>query len=90
MNIGTRIRQARQTKGYSQQEVADRLAISQNKYHKIENNEVKVKIEDLLKIAKELETDVNELLKDEHTVFNIKYNNHSPSNSQSVNGVVVQ
>jgi transcriptional regulator with XRE-family HTH domain len=90
MTIGTRIRQARMNKGYSQQEVADRLAISQNKYHKIENNEVKVKAEDLLKIAQELETDVNELLKDERNIFNIRHNNHSHSTNQSVNGTVMQ
>jgi transcriptional regulator with XRE-family HTH domain len=90
MTIGTRIRQARLNKGYSQQEVADRLTISQNKYHKIENNEVKVKAEDLLRIAQELDTDVNELLKDERNIFNIKYNNHSQSNNQSINGTVVQ
>ena len=90
MTIGTRIRQARLNKGYSQQEVADRLAISQNKYHKIENNEVKVKAEDLLKIAQELDTDVNELLQDDRHIFNIKHNNHSKSNIQSINDVVMQ
>jgi len=49
-----------------------------------------VKAEDLLRIAQELETDVNELLKDERNIFNIKYNNHSQSNNQSINGTVVQ
>jgi transcriptional regulator with XRE-family HTH domain len=90
MTIGTRIRQARLNKGYSQQEVADRLTISQNKYHKIENNEVKVKAEDLLRIAQELDTDVNELLKDERNIFHIRHNNHSHSTNQSVNGAVMQ
>jgi transcriptional regulator with XRE-family HTH domain len=87
MTIGTRIRKARQQKGHSQRDIAERLDMSQNNYHKIENDQVKVKAEDLLKIAQALETDINELLPSEQVVYNIKsQNNHD----HSINGLIVQ
>jgi transcriptional regulator with XRE-family HTH domain len=87
MSTGTRIRRAREQKGYSQRDMADRLSMSQNNYHKIENDRVKVKADDLLKIAQILDTSVNDLLPDKQVVYNIKpHSNYD----QSINGLIIQ
>ena len=62
MTIGNRIRQARNRKGYSQEYVAEHLQLSQGGYRKIETDEVRLKVDALLVLARLLEVEVTQLL----------------------------
>ncbi len=55
MSINSRIRTFREAKGLKQQRMADLLNISQTTYNKIENEQTKIKIDILIKIAEILE-----------------------------------
>ena len=50
-NIGEKIRQIRELKGYSQEYISNKLGVSQRAYSKIERNERRVTIELLEKIS---------------------------------------
>jgi transcriptional regulator with XRE-family HTH domain len=72
MNIGFNIRKKREDKKYSQEYLASLLNISQQNLCDIENNKTKINTDKLEKIAKALDTDINELIKTEtsHTFNN--------------------
>jgi len=57
-----RIIQIRSQRGYSLEYVADKSEMSESAYRKIEKNQVRLSLENFLKIAKALEVSVNELL----------------------------
>lgn len=57
-NIGFNIRRIREQKGFSQEYLADRLDISQASYARLENEETKITVDRLLKIAEILETEI--------------------------------
>ena len=57
-----RIIQTRTQRGYSLEYVADKSEMSESAYRKIEKNQIRLSLENFLKIAKALEVSVNELL----------------------------
>lgn len=63
MNLGVKIRQIRTLKGYSQENMADELGISQKAYSLIENNETKLDDLRLHKIAEILHVSVEDIEK---------------------------
>lgn len=75
MDIGTKIRKIRETKGYTQEYMAMNLSISQSKYCNIESSKSNVDFELLLKIATLLQTDLQEFVPENYNFFNIQ-NNH--------------
>ncbi len=62
MSINSRIRTFREAKGLKQQRMADLLNISQTTYNKIENEQTKIKIDILIKIAEILEVTLDDLV----------------------------
>ncbi len=74
--LGRKIRQLRDAKGYSQDNVAAMLGIHQNTYCEIETGKAKLSLERYLKLSEILEVDAVEMLKwilGDSMVFN---NNH--------------
>ena len=70
--IGTRIKNLREEKNFSQMYLSQRLGLSQKAYSKLENNETKLSVPNLLKIAEVLETSINKILGiDGGTIYNI-------------------
>jgi transcriptional regulator with XRE-family HTH domain len=57
--IGEKIRKIRIIKGYSQENIADLLEISQSAYSDIERGKTKINLEKLRKVALIFELDVN-------------------------------
>ena len=71
MKVGEKIRKVRELRGFSQQNLADNLNISQKAYSKIETNETKVTLDHISKISKLLDIDPIQLLTfDENLIFN--------------------
>lgn len=69
-NPGLKIRQLRELKGFSQEYMASRLAISQRAYSKIERGEIKLDWNKISEIAAIFEMDPVSLVSfDEHLVF---------------------
>jgi len=75
MNYGSRLRQIRQEKGMKQDDVADRLGITQGAYSQWELGEVCIKLETLPKLAEAFGMELPELLQ---RLFgeNLVFNNH--------------
>lgn len=61
-NLGIHIRQIREKKGMSQQDLADDCEISKNQIGRIERAEIKTGINTLIKIANALDVEPKELL----------------------------
>jgi len=80
-HIGNRIKRIREERDYSQDYIAQRLNITQKAYSKIETNQTRLSVDNLLKIAEVLETSVNKILDiDGGTV----YNNYSTHNGEGI------
>lgn len=79
-NIAYKIKKARINKGFSQEDIAAKLNVSQSAYAKIENGITKLDIERLLDIVKILEMDIQDLLNVEN-VKNNYYTNNEIKNS---------
>ncbi|PLK45437.1 helix-turn-helix domain-containing protein [Emticicia sp. TH156] len=62
MNIGEKIRQARQKKGFSQENMADMLGISTTAYGDIERNKTELTIARATEIAGLLQVNIMELM----------------------------
>jgi transcriptional regulator with XRE-family HTH domain len=83
--IGSKIRKIRELKGYSQDYMSSKLAITQNAYSKIENGHIKIDNDKLKSIAEALEVSEEDILNfDSSMVFynctqsgqiNTQYNN---------------
>ena len=56
---GKRLKQARNTKGYTQSELAELVHVSQNMIGKLETNKATVSLQTFLNIANALNTDIN-------------------------------
>ncbi|MBK8241872.1 MAG: helix-turn-helix transcriptional regulator [Saprospiraceae bacterium] len=70
MSLGTKIRKIRELKGYSQENMAHALEMSQAGYGKIERDEVNITYDKLMKIAEVLETQIENIINfDEKTVI---------------------
>jgi transcriptional regulator with XRE-family HTH domain len=59
------IKKQREIKGLRQQDLADKMSMSLRSYQSLENGETKLDLERLEQIAKVLETNIEELLKNE-------------------------
>jgi transcriptional regulator with XRE-family HTH domain len=69
--IGQKIRQIRELKGYSQEYIASKLGVSQRAFSKIETNETKVDWQKITKIAEILEIEPLDIVSfDDNLVFN--------------------
>jgi transcriptional regulator with XRE-family HTH domain len=85
MELGTKIKRIREERNYSQDFLAQRLSITQKAYSKIENNQTRLSVDHLLKIAEVLETSVNKILGiDGGTI----YNNYSTNNGEG-DGIII-
>lgn len=74
-NIGFNIRKIREQKGFSQEYMANVLNISQASYARMENEETKITVERLQKIAEILETSIIDFFNsDKFTIHNQNYN----------------
>ena len=68
--IGQKIRQIRELKGYSQEFVANKLGVSQRAYSKLETNETKLDWQKITKIAGVFEIDPLDIVSfDDNLVF---------------------
>jgi len=75
-NIGLKIRQLRELRGFSQEYMANRLSLSQRQYSKIERNEAKIDWYKIVEISDILEiTPFNLVSFDDTLIFN---NNSTP------------
>jgi transcriptional regulator with XRE-family HTH domain len=59
-----RIRETRKLRGYSLENMATELNISDSAYRKIENNQTKLSLEKFLQIAKVLDISINDLIEE--------------------------
>lgn len=71
MNTGEKIKQHRLLKKISPKDIAAVLDMDVSNYYRIERDEIKPDIENLIKIAEYMQIDPKELLSDDKTVFNI-------------------
>ena len=62
MNVHEKIRKLRETKHWSQEEMAERMSMSLNGYAKIERGETKLHLDKLEQIAQILDIDIVELI----------------------------
>ena len=71
MKVGSKIRQIRELRNLSQENMAEALKMSVNGYSKIERNEVDINIERLQQVAGVLQTKPEDILAfDEKYIFN--------------------
>lgn len=78
--LGTKLTKLRRNKGYSQEQVADILDISQPAYGKYENDATKPGIDMLLKLCEIYEIDLNELFEDSLNNMTVSGNQFEGSN----------
>lgn len=77
MQTHEKLKIMRQYKGWTQEEIAEKLDWAVNSYAKIERGEAGIKLEKLKKIAAVMGVDVEELINsDDKTVFNFAENCH--------------
>lgn len=69
MEIGEKLRKFRKQRKFTQEDMAGALSITQRAYSKIENDEVKVKLDRLGQIASILNIDARSLLPDTTTNY---------------------
>jgi transcriptional regulator with XRE-family HTH domain len=82
MEVHEKIRYLRESKNWSQEEMAEKLNMSPSGYSKIERGETKVAIPKLIKIAEMLEVDLIELIPlDGKNVYLIGTNHGNNNNS---------
>lgn len=84
--IGKRIRNFREAKGFSQEELAERLKISRSAYQRLENGETNSWINHIESICDTLEVTVDELLKTDDG--NVQINTENSANESSNNNMI--
>ncbi len=83
MPLNEKLKIARLTKGWTQEELAEKLGYSTNGYAKLERGENGISLEKLEKLAEVLEVELTQLLDQESkTVFNITDCHYSNSSIQ--------
>ncbi|PKF74649.1 hypothetical protein CW752_08275 [Chryseobacterium sp. PMSZPI] len=88
MSIGTRVKQYREAKNWSQEDLAIRLDTTQTTISNIESDKNIPNSLLLNKIAKELEVDINDLLNDAPTViYDNEFNDQSVANVNQYNPI---
>ncbi len=86
INIGNKLRKLRMEKGYSQEYLAEVLAVSQKTYSNMENDKSSISIDTLKKIAEEYKIDMIELLSDDKVIIQ---NNSSRESSTFQGGIII-
>jgi transcriptional regulator with XRE-family HTH domain len=76
MKLGTRIRQLREVRGFSQQVVAEHLGMEQPNYHKLESDKSNISLTHLEKLADLYKISLVELIAPERGIMHIENNNH--------------
>lgn len=83
MQLHEKIRVMRQCKGWTQEELAEKLGWAVNSYAKIERGESDIKLDKLKKISEVMGIDIQELIdSNEKTIFNFAENCNSTSLAQ--------
>lgn len=81
-NLGFNIRKIREQKGFSQEYMANELDISQASYARLENEDTKITVERLQKIAEILETNIIDFFNtDKFIIHNQNYEGSYGGNS---------
>ncbi|WP_143885296.1 helix-turn-helix domain-containing protein [Chryseobacterium binzhouense] len=81
--IGKRIRTFRENKGFSQEELAEKLHISRSTYQRIENGETNSWINHIENICHSLEVNLDDILKPEEGYTQINKENSTNENSSN-------
>lgn len=81
--IGKRIRTYREEKGFSQEELAEKLHISRSTYQRIENGETNSWINHIENICNSLEVKLDDILKPEEGYTQINSNNELTNDNAS-------
>jgi len=81
--IGKRIRTFREQKGFSQEELAEKLHISRSTYQRIENGETNSWINHIENICTSLEVEMEDILKPEEGFIQVNNNNESTNDNGS-------
>ncbi|GAA4157376.1 hypothetical protein GCM10022217_17180 [Chryseobacterium ginsenosidimutans] len=84
MSLGVKLRKLRDTKSWSQTEIADRLRVSQPAYHLWETDQAKPTTENLLRIAEIYNLDLYSLLdtQDQNIINNSTFQDNSSVQQQ--------
>ena len=91
MKLHEKIKFIRQLKGWSQEEVANKLEMSVNGYGSIERGETDVKLSRLEQIAHVFEMELLELLGlNEKTVFNLTGDHHTQFHLSHINSFSIE
>lgn len=91
MDFGKRLRAVREKKGMTQENIAEKLKLSQNAYHKIESGATKsLRIDTFKQLADILEVSLSDLMMDEQEKIrfnqtNSNVNNVNTASSMSIN-----
>lgn len=85
--IGKRIRTYREEKGFSQEELAEKLHISRSTYQRIENGETNSWINHIEKICTSLDVEMDDILKPEEGYTQINRNNEQ-TNDNNASGMI--
>lgn len=81
--IGKRIRNFREAKGFSQEELAEKLKMSRSAYQRLENGETNSWINHIESICTSLDVTADELLKTEDGFVQLNNNNESTNDNGS-------
>jgi|JI10StandDraft_1071094.scaffolds.fasta_scaffold342345_3 transcriptional regulator with XRE-family HTH domain len=86
--VGQNIRKIRELKGFSQEYMAQQLAISQRQFSRLENNETDINLSKLQEISNLLEVTLTQLLGfDEKFIFQNCTNNGFGNHNQNQYGI---
>lgn len=86
-SIGKRIRSYREERGFSQEELAEKLHISRSTYQRIENGETNSWINHIEKICTSLDVELDDILKPEEGYTQINRNNEQ-TNDNNASGMI--
>lgn len=93
-SLGTKLLKIRQKYKLSQSEVSEKLGVSQNAYSRWEADTCKPHVENLLKISKYYQIDMNELLDENNTINfsgkQIKGGDILTNNKPTINTINIQ
>ncbi len=86
MEFWVKIRQIREAKNKTQEELAEALGIAQSAYNLLERGKRKIAVNELLKIAEVLQTPIESFFKEESkaVVYNHQHDNENPINYQQI------
>ncbi|MGD1318824.1 helix-turn-helix transcriptional regulator [Chryseobacterium sp. 2R14A] len=82
-SIGKRIRSYREERGFSQEELAEKLHISRSTYQRIENGETNSWINHIENICSSLNVELDDILKPEEGFVQVNNNNDSTNDNGS-------